>query len=409
MFGGDSGHQDPSNTATWALNREAWVNFGHAALKKTHDAAFAIIERLYGSRPKVSYFMGQSQGGREAMEVAQRYPEDYDGVVATAPLVGYSAHVIHKTLLATVQTGSGWIPPAKQAAIGAEVLRQCDGLDGLIDGVINNYLRCGALFDPQRVAQPYAAIRCSGGADTGNTCVSDAQIDTLNRMHAPTRFGFELANGWSEFPGYGVGRESQGGWLNINPQPTQVARPALGQPGATVNFGVIKDPAFNLVNFSIAAYRDRIIESSAIIDSLNTDLSPFFARGGKLIIKVQASDYASHPNTVMRWYDRVVARSGQQTVDHHIRFYVLPNGDHGGAVQSLPAGTAEPQYIDLIQLSTDWVERNTPPPDAPVVSTMERLPPHAVGATRPMCRYPAYPRYVGGDAKQAGSYRCTTQ
>ena len=174
MYGGDSGHQDPGTTATWALNQEAWLNFGHASLKKTHDAAFAIIQTLYGSRPRVSYFMGQSQGGREAMEVAQRYPEDYDGVVATSPLIGYSSHVIHKTLLATTQTGAGWIPPAKQAAIGAEVIRQCDSLDGLTDGVINNYLRCNALFDPQKTAAPYAAIRCAGGADTGNTCVSDA-------------------------------------------------------------------------------------------------------------------------------------------------------------------------------------------------------------------------------------------
>lgn len=407
MFGGDSGHQDPSNNATWALNQEAWVNFGHAALKKTHDAVFAVIQQLYGSRPRVSYFMGQSQGGREAMEVAQRYPEDYDGVVATAPLIGYSAHVIHKTLLATVQTGGGWIPPTKQAVIGAEVLRQCDGLDGLADGVINNYLGCGALFDPQRVAQPYAAIRCTDGADTGDTCVSDAQIATLNQMHAPTRFGFELANGWSEFPGYGVGREARGAWLNINPQPTQAAAPALGQPGATINYGIIKDPSFNLVRFSIPAFRDRIIESSAIIDSLNTDLSRFFGRGGRLIIKVQGSDYASHPNTVMRWYERVVARSGQQTVDQHVRFYVLPNGDHGGAVQSLPAATAEPQYIDLIRMSTDWVERGMTPPDAPVVSSMESVPPYTVRATRPMCRYPLYPRYRGsGDAAQAASYRC---
>jgi len=407
MYGSDSGHQVTNNTATWALNQEAWVNFGHASLKKTHDTAFAVIQALYGSRPRVSYFMGQSQGGREAMEVAQRYPEDYDGVVATSPLIGYSAHVIHKTLLATVQTGAGWIPPAKQAAIGAEVLRQCDSLDGLADGVIGNYIGCAALFDPRKVAQPYAAIRCAGGADTGNSCVSDSQIATLNQMRAPTSFGFELANGWSEFPGYELGRESEGGWLNITPQPSQSAQPALGQPGATVNYGIIKDPAFNLVNFSIAAYKDRIVESSAIIDSMNTDLSRFFARGGRLIIKAQGSDYASNPHTVMRYYDRLVAQFGQLFVDRHVRFYMLPNGDHNGGVQSLPGRTAEPQYIDLIRMSTDWVEKGSVPPDMPIVSAKQALPPYTVSATRPMCRYPAYPRYLSGDTKQAASYQCT--
>ncbi|NUO72898.1 MAG: tannase/feruloyl esterase family alpha/beta hydrolase, partial [Frateuria sp.] len=407
MFGGDSGHQDPSNTATWALNQEAWVNFGHAGLKKTHDAAFAIIQALYASRPRVSYFMGQSQGGREAMEVAQRYPEDYDGVVATSPLIGYTAHVVHKTLLATMQTGSGWIPPSKQAAIGAEVLRQCDSLDGLTDGVIGNYLACAARFDPEKVPQPYAAIRCAGGADTGDSCVSDSQIATLNQMHAPTKFGFQLANGWSEFPGYEAGRESQGGWLNITPQPSQAAQPALGQPGATVSYGIIKDPSFNLVNFSIAAFKDRILAASALIDSTNTDLSRFFARGGRLIIKAQGSDYSSNPHTVMRWYDQLVGRFGQVDVDRHVRFYMLPNGDHNGGVQSLPAGTAEPQYVDLIRLSTDWVEKNAMPPDAPEVSAKQAVPPYTVSATRPMCRYPAYPRYVAGDPKQAASFRCT--
>ncbi|HSW20159.1 MAG TPA: tannase/feruloyl esterase family alpha/beta hydrolase [Ramlibacter sp.] len=408
MFGSDSGHQDPGNTATWALNQEAWVNFGHASLKKTHDAAFAILQMLYGSRPRVSYFMGQSQGGREAMEVAQRYPEDYDGVVATSPLIGYGAHVIHKALLATTQTGAGWIPPAKQAAIGAEVLRQCDALDGLTDGVIGNYLGCAARFDPRKAPQAFAALRCPSGAATGDSCLSDPQIATLNQMHAPLKFAVPLAHGWSEFPGYQLGRESQGGWLNFAVQPSQAAQPALGQPGATVSYGIIKDPAFNLVNFSIDAFQDRIVASSAIIDSTNTDLSRFFARGGRLIIKAQGSDYASNPHTVMRYYDALVARFGQQALERHVRFYMLPNGDHNGGVQSLPSGAAEPQYVDLIRMATDWVEKNATPPDAPELSAKQSLPPYTVSATRPMCRYPAYPRYVSGDTKVAASYRCTT-
>ena len=207
MFGGDSGHQDPSNNATWALNDEAWENFGHASLKKTHDAAFAVIRTLYGKKPKVSYFMGQSQGGREAMEVAQRYPKDYDGVVATSPLIGYTAHVVHKTLLATVQTGAGWIPPHKYGVVAAEVMRQCDALDGLTtasSATTSAAPRCST----RRRWRSRSRHPMPDGADTGNSCVSDAQIATLNQMHAPTKFGFELANGWTEFPGYGVGREA---------------------------------------------------------------------------------------------------------------------------------------------------------------------------------------------------------
>jgi feruloyl esterase len=405
MFGGDSGHQDPGNTATWALNDEAWQNFGHASLKKTHDAAFAVIELLYGQKPRVSYFMGQSQGGREAMEVAQRYPSDYDGVVATSPLVGYVSHVVHKTLLATVQTGAGWIPASKGAVVASEVMRQCDALDGLNDGVIGNYLGCSAMFDPAKVAQPFAAIRCADGADLGNSCLSDAQIATINQMHAPTSYGFQLANGWTSFPGYGVGQENSG-WLRISPQPSQLAQPALGQPGATVSYGILKDPSFNLVNFTIAPFAEKLKAASAIMDTTNPDLGPFFARGGRLIIKVQSSDYQSNPRSTMSYYDAVVAKFGQRQVDEHVRLYVLPNGNHGGSGQSLTTGEPIPQYVDTVAMATNWVEKGIAPPDAPVLTNQLALPPYTTLATKPICRYPAYPRYVGGDAKSATSYRC---
>jgi hypothetical protein len=219
---------------------------------------------------------------------------------------------------------------------------------------------------------------------TGEDCVSDAQIETLQHMHAPTKLGFALAHGWTEFPGYGAGRESQGGWLNINPQPSQATQPALGQPGATVAYGIIKDPAFNLVNFSIEGFRDRIIASSAIIDSTNPDLTRFFQRGGRLIVKAQSSDYSSNPQTAKQYYERLVERFGQAVVDRHVRFYILPGDDHSGNVRGLPARTPEPQYVDLIRMSTDWVEKNTTPPDAPVLSAKQSLPPYAVSATRPL-------------------------
>jgi pimeloyl-ACP methyl ester carboxylesterase len=407
-FGGDSGHQHPGTTATWSLNGEAWTNFGHAGLKKTHDAAFAVIQALYGAKPKVSYFMGTSQGGREALEVAQRYPNDYDGVVATAPLIGYTAHVIHKTLLATVQTGSGWVPSIKLNVIGAEVMRQCDALDGIADGVISNYRACAALFDLQKVAQPYQRVRCLGGADTEASCLSDAQIATINQMHSPIGFGFDLANGLSSFPGYGTGRETLPGFLNINPQPNLSSQPALGQPGATLMYGILKDPSFNLLNCSIAPFQDKIQAASNLIDSTNPDLSRFFARGGRMIVKNSGSDYNSNPQIMMRYYDTVTDKFGQATVDAHLRYYVMPNTGHGGeGVISTTTGEAIPQYVDLIQMATDWVEKNVTPPDAPVASAMSKLPPYTVNATKPMCRYPKYPRYKGsGNPKQAASFVC---
>ncbi|MGE0312864.1 MAG: tannase/feruloyl esterase family alpha/beta hydrolase [Lautropia sp.] len=404
-FGGDSGHQ--GDAGDWALNDEAWLNFGHASLKKTRDAAHAIIALYYGERPRVGYFMGTSQGGREALEVAQRYPDDYDGIVAHVPLIGYSAHVIHKTLLARAQANGEWISPEQAQRIGAEVLRQCDALDGLRDGVIDAYLACNARFDGANTPQALAPIRCAAGATDGTHCLSDAQIAVVAQMHAPTRFGFALANGLDSFPGYGTGREGLTG-LNMKPEPKRPARPNLGQPGTTVQYGIIKDPALNLLDFTIDAYRARIVAASAIIDSTNPDLSRFFARGGRLIIRSSASDYFVNPRTLWRYVETIEARFGKDTVDRHVRLYVLPNGSHAGQSVSGLDGRTIPHHVDLIGMATDWVENGIVPPDAPVLRAMSPLPPFDVTATRPMCRYPLYPRYIGsGDPSRAEHFRCT--
>ncbi len=408
-YGGDSGHDEPGLQAGWALHDEAWTNFGHAALKKTRDAAYAVLQALYGTTPSVNYFMGQSQGGREALEVAQRYPGDYDGVVATAPLLGYVPHVLHKAIVAGMQTGPGWIPPALQPVIGAEVMRQCDALDGLVDGIISHYQACAAQFDPVSRPQAYDTLRCPDDAlaTPDRACLSAAQIATLHRMRTPLAFDYPLANGWTSFPGYGVGREGLPSWLNLAAQPAPGEAPALGQPGATVSYGILKDPKANPAEVSLTRDQAKIQAASALIDSTNTDLTAFFARGGRLIVKVGSADYNANPRMMMRYYDEVVGRFGQAKVDEHVRFYVQPDGNHNGEGVDAIAGKPIPQYVNLITLMTDWVEHGTVPPDAPVITAAAAQPPHTVSATRPLCRYPLYPHYDGqGDTRQAASFRC---
>ncbi len=397
MFGGDSGHRESDRH--WALNGEAWVNFGHAGLKKTRDAAVLVMTAAYGQAPRRSYFMGQSQGGREALEVAQRYPQDYDGIVATAPLIGYGAHVVAKVLLAGHQQGDAWISPEKAKRIGASVLEQCDHLDGLNDGVVSNYLACQQQFDVQR-------LRCPGGVDLGPGCLSDAQITTVNMMRAPTRFALPLANGWSSFPGYGVGREALG-WLNITPRPKAGEIPNLGQPGYTVQFGILKDPKADLLQFSIERHARQIQAASQLIDSTNPDLTAYFARGGRLIVKSNSADYAVNPQTLAQWFDRVRVHSGQASVDAQARFFVLPGAGHSGDGVSESTGQPIASSVDLVGMMLDWVERGVAPPEAPVLRAMQREAPHRITATRPMCRYPQYPAYLGGDAQRAESFRCT--
>ena len=132
----------------WALNDEAMKNLGYMQLKKTHDAAMVLIERLYGERPRYNYFSGTSQGGREALTVAQRYPADYNGIVANVPIVSFSSLMLAPELIRIQEKpAANWVTRAKVNAIRGEFMRQCDGLDGLVDGVMNNYQACRAIFD----------------------------------------------------------------------------------------------------------------------------------------------------------------------------------------------------------------------------------------------------------------------
>ena len=162
-YGSDSGHQHARHSGAaagrggrpapaaapasddWALNDEAIANLGYMQMKKTHDAAMVLIERLYGERPRFNYYIGTSQGGREALTVAQRYPADYDGVVANVPIVSFSSLMLAPELIRIQEKPlANWVTPAKVNAIRGEFMRQCDTLDGLADGVINNYMACRA-------------------------------------------------------------------------------------------------------------------------------------------------------------------------------------------------------------------------------------------------------------------------
>ena len=122
------------------MNEEAVKNLGYMQLKKTHDAAMVLMERVYGEKPRFNYFFGSSQGGREALTVAQRYPADYDGIAANVPIVSFSSLMLGPDLIRIQERPlANWVPPAKVNAIRGEFMRQCDKLDGLADGIINNY------------------------------------------------------------------------------------------------------------------------------------------------------------------------------------------------------------------------------------------------------------------------------
>ncbi len=207
---GGSGEAPPAGTGDdWALNDEAMKNLGYMQLKKTHDAAMVLIERAYGDKPRFNYFFGSSQGGREGITVAQRYPADYDGIAANVPIVNFSSLMLAPELIRIQEKPlANWVPPAKVNAIRGEFMRQCDALDGLVDGIINNYMACRAIFDRSqapRNSNPWSIKRCPNNVDpnpndtSANACLTDGQIATLNFVYSRYPFATPLANGVKSF------------------------------------------------------------------------------------------------------------------------------------------------------------------------------------------------------------------
>ena len=209
MYGSDSGHQGgmggggtvlasgPAGAKPddWALNEEAIRNLGYMQMKKTHDAAMVIIERIYGERPRFNYYVGGSQGGREGLMVAQRYPADYDGIISDVPIVSFSTLMLAPELIRIQEKPlANWVTPAKVNAIRAEFLRQCDKLDGLSDGIINNYMASRAIFDVtdgSGPVDPWAALREPDGKDpkpednSTSARLTNEQIKTLEFVYSP--------------------------------------------------------------------------------------------------------------------------------------------------------------------------------------------------------------------------------
>lgn len=253
LYGSDSGHS--SSEDEWSLNEEAIKNIGYLQLKKTHDAAMVLIERMYGQKPKYNYFSGNSQGGREALTVAQRYPEDYDGISASVPIVNFSTLMLAPALMRIQEKDlDSWVPVTKAKAVAYEFVKQCDGLDGLEDGIINNYMACREIFninDGGRSGDndPWESRRCPGNVDPDpdddsiNACLTGGQIETLEFVFSNYEFATPLANNVTSFGMFAPTTSPEGGMAAGSPMAGAGAAgrggevPAGGMPGGAMPSG----------------------------------------------------------------------------------------------------------------------------------------------------------------------------
>lgn len=432
-YGSDSGHQmggfgGPGGGGgggnNWALNEEAIRNLGYMQMKKTHDAAMVIMERVYGGRPRFNYYIGSSQGGREALTVAQRYPADYDGIAADVPIVGFSSLMLAPELIRIKEKPlSNWVTRAKVNAIRAEFLRQADKLDGLADGVINNYMAARARFDmsqgdPKR--NPWAALRAPNGVDpdpadtSAKARLTDGQIETLKFVYSRYPFATPLANGVRSFGMWVPNTDPSGSGLIAD-------RRFRGQEGAEDNapihghLGVLGVTGFLMQNLAAnpldyvegGPLNKRREEISQWLDSTNPDLSAFYKRGGKMIVTIGTDDTLASPGTQLDYYQSVIDKMGRETVDAFARLFVLPQAGHGLSGRSAAInGDGEsvsqfpiPNQFNCNALLFAWVERNEAPGKTVIATSGSR--------SLPLCSYPNYPRYKGGPPESAESYEST--
>lgn len=413
-FGSDSGHNSPIFDATFALNDESLLNFAYAALKKVKDTAFEIITLYYGKPPKHNYFYGSSNGGRQGHTVVQRFPDDYDGVIAAVPIISEEGTHIHDNAALSTLAKGGWMNKKKIELIEKSTTDLCDELDGLKDGIISKY---GKLVPKLgwHAACPHDAtvLRCPSGADEGDTCLSDAQLATVRMLRDRFVFPFKLASGATDYVGYGAmgGEAGPNMWLPADiggkappvPQPPGVwfspDTPLVAYFGhANMRFMVARDPNFQTYDFDPVPFKDRIQFLSSIMDSINPDISKFMARGGKLIMKENTCDYFRSAFLGINYYKSLLDKFGESTVDKSVRLYVAVGADH--------FGQGAPSQADLISTLEEWVEKGIAPPKNIVAVDMDPTN-FRVRSSRPMCGYGLYPRYKGsGDPKDASSFTC---
>jgi pimeloyl-ACP methyl ester carboxylesterase len=419
--GTDSGHQTSGSTIAYAfaLNAEALVNYAHASYKKTHDVAVQLGLVFYGQRPLKSYYLGASEGGREGMMMAQRYPNDFDGIVAIDPVMNFTAlqHFGNHAGGVLQSKPGAWLQ-SKVQLVHDTVKAACDAADGIADGVVSNYRSCR----PMAIAA-LAAKRCAGGADEGATCFSEAQLAAINGAYTGYTFKFPLANGVTSYAGLNFGSEGLAGawdrWVTGTVAPTSAG---MSDPNASrlyqfgngfIRYFIAQDPALDPLAYDPSRFQARVQQVSGLMDATSPDLGAFQARGGKLILREDLSDAAQSPLTGLNYWESVVARMGQATVDGFFAAYVatgLPHTSPGIAAGSANAPAyGIPGSVDLLPALEDWVEKGIRPGQQFTLVNKAALPPYGTVVSKPMCRYGLYPRFIGTDpaaANQAGSYSC---
>jgi len=388
----DTGHEADGVDASWAYRHpEKVVDFGHRALHLTTENAKSLVKAFYSAPLQHSYFDSCSDGGREALMEVQRYPDDFDGVLAGAPAYFWT-HLVSSGIARArmLRNPAAYISDTKIPAIGAATAAACDAQDGVKDGVINDPRDCH--FDP-------AVLLCKG--PESHSCLTAPQIEFLKVLYG----------GVGTFPGLMPGAEDgSGGWS------TWVVGAG---PGAGLGFGflenyfrymVFDDPTWNPFTADAdPAQREADEKTARALNATDADLTKFHAHGGKLILYHGWNDPAIPALSTVHYYESVVSKMGQENAASFVRLYMVPGMQHC-------IGGPGPTFIGQLGTPTEdggaygalerWVEAGSAPGRI-VASKYGSGKAPKVEMTRPLCAYPQVAKYKGaGDTNDAGSFVC---
>jgi len=415
VVGSDSGHQaqgqglQPLMDASFALNAESLQNYAGDAIKKTHDVVVYLI------RPQRAYFVGGSTGGREALVAVLRWPQDWDGAISLYPAANAIALDLQvgRVARALAQPG-GYLTPAKRELLYEASLQVCDELDGAADGIVSNVAACNVRFDPSTATWKGRPLRCAGGVDEGDSCLSNTQIATLRTYATPIVFQSVLASGETQYPGYNI-YGADLGRAGANPLQAVVTSLALGTDAPAtpvpanapslnlfwdhwIKYFVARDPGYDALEVDpqhLGALQARVNALSSLLDVNQTAFSAFASKGGKLLIAHGTADVLVSTRATEQYFDRLQAAMGEEKVRDFARFYEIPGYGHAFS-------TVFNAAWDSLTTLENWVEKGTAPSDQVVTDTAG-----SPGRQRPLCEYPLWPRYRGkGDINAASSFVC---
>jgi len=373
----DTGHTG-NNPNFITGHPEKVIDFGYRAVHEMTVAAKAIIAAHFGNGPKYSYWNGCSTGGRQALMEAQRYPSDYDGILAGAPAIYasrlqgmqvWAAQTVHKD-------EASFIPNTKYAAIHGAVLQQCDALDGVKDGVLEDPTKCK--FDPK-------VLLCKDG--DAASCLTAPQVEAAAKLYAGPR---NSKSGQPLFPGLQPGSEL--GWNTL----------AGAQPMSLAN-ELYKYLVFNDANWDFRSINpdtdfpraEKAIAGS--MDATNPNLKPFVEHGGKLIMYHGWNDPGIPPMNSVQYYQKVSKELGGPAKSmNSVRLFMIPGMNHcqGGD------GTDK---FDGIGTLARWVESG----QAPGQIAASHQTAGKIDRARPLCPYPQTAAYKSsGDTNDAANFTC---